>query len=202
MPPRPDIHLYHCPGTRSERVKLLLNRLHFPYRETLVDQKTGAHKSPAYLRINPFGKLPGLTVNGQPVVESAAQMILIADLDPEARLAPRAQDPARAAYLQWMVAAPVTLEPMVLPMFSRVPPPGARRNFTEALALQTALFEGPYLAGARITAADILLHWGLRLISRMGLLTQDALWSDYVARLEEDLDWASLDQNAEAFVRA
>ncbi|MEM6276707.1 MAG: glutathione S-transferase family protein [Pseudomonadota bacterium] len=198
MPPRPDIHLYHCPGTRSERVKLVLTRLDFPYRETLVDQSAGAQKSPDYLRINPFGKLPGLTLDGQPVVESAAQMLLLADLDPDARLAPRVDDPARAAYLQWMVAAPVTLEPMVLPMFSRVPLPGARRNFNRALAFQAALYQGPYLAGDRLTAADIFLHWGLRLVSRMGLLKHDKLWTDYTARLEEELNWAGLDHKTSA----
>lgn len=202
MPARPDIHLYHCPGTRSERVKLLLNRLGFPYRETLVDQNAGAHKSPDYLRINPFGKLPGLTVDGQTVVESAAQIILLADLDPEARLAPRAHDPERAAYLQWMIAAPVTLEPMVLPMFNRVPLPGARRNFNQALALQTALYQGPYLAGDRLTAADIFLHWGLRLVNRIGLLKHDKLWTDYTARLEAELDWAGLDHKTSALANA
>lgn len=194
----PEIHLYHCPGTRSERVKLLLNRLGYPYEQTLVDQATRAHRSPDYLRINPFGKLPGLTIDGQPVVESAAQMLLLADLDPEARLAPRAEDSARAAYLQWMIAAPVTLEPMVIPMFGRVPLPGARRTLNQALALQTALYRGPYLAGDRLTAADIFLHWGLRLIDRMGLLKRDTLWSDYSARLEEELHWASLSQSAAA----
>lgn len=192
MPRPPDIHLYHCPGTRSERVKLLLNRLGFPYEQTVIDQNAGAHKAPAYLRINPFGKLPGLTLDGKPVVESAAQMLLLADLDPEARFSPRAHDPARAPYLHWMIAAPVSLEPMIVPMFSRLPIPGARRNFNQALALQTALYQGPYLAGDRLTAADIFLHWGLRLVGRMGLLEENALWSDYCTRLEETLDWASL----------
>ena len=77
----PEIHLYHAPGTRSERVKLLLDRLGFPYEQTLVDQSTEEHKSEEYLRINPFGVLPGMTVDGVPVVESAAQMLVVADLD-------------------------------------------------------------------------------------------------------------------------
>ncbi|MEO1308343.1 MAG: hypothetical protein AAFV38_10585 [Pseudomonadota bacterium] len=55
----PDIHLYHAPGTRSERVKLLLDRLEFDYRLTVVNQAEGTHKTPEYREINPFGTLLG-----------------------------------------------------------------------------------------------------------------------------------------------
>ncbi|MEM6616220.1 MAG: glutathione S-transferase family protein [Pseudomonadota bacterium] len=192
----PDIHLYHAPGTRSERVKLLLDRLGLPYELTLIDQAAGEHKTDEYLRINPFGTLPGLTLNGAPVVESAAQMLMLADLDPDGRLAPDIHDPERKHYIQWLVAMPASLEPMVMPAFSRIPVPGARRSVQNALAIQTALFQGPYCAGSRLTAADIFVHWGLRLVARMGLLKGNALWSDYVERLEEELNWEGLKHGA------
>lgn len=185
----PDIHLYHCAGTRSDRVKLLLDRLEFPYRLTLVDQTAGAHKSPDYLKINPFGLLPGMTINGEAVVESAAQMLVIADLDPHQRLAPSMSDPTRHRYVQWFVAMPASLEPMVMPAFSRLPLPGARKGVRDALAIQTQLFKGPYCAGDRLTAADILVHWGMRMVSQMGLLRDAPLWQDYTDRLNEELGW-------------
>ncbi len=195
-----EIHLYHCPGTRSDRVKLLLNMLELPYTETLIDQAAGGHKNPQYLKINPFGKLPGLTLDGQLVVESAAQMLLIADIDPEHRMAPRPGVPARAAYVQWLVATPTSIEPMVMPALSRMPIPGAKKNFKKALEIQTALYQGPYLAGPKLTAADIFLHWGLRFVHRLGLLDQDPLWLDYAERLNAELDWQGLNapQTAEA----
>lgn len=190
----PDVHLYHSPGTRSDRVKLLLDMLDFPYSLTRIDHAGGEHKSTAYLEVNPFGRLPGMTIDKVPVVESAAQMLIIADLDPERRLAPAISDPARKHYVQWLVATPCSLEPMVTPAFSRLPKPGARKNVTKALAIQTSLFQGPYCAGEKLTAADILVHWGLRMLQRMRLLDGDALWTDYTDRLNGELDWGSLDE--------
>ncbi len=187
----PEIHLYHTPGTRSERVKLLLDRLGFPYEQTLVNQASGEHKSDDYLGINPFGVLPGMTIDGAPVVESAAQMLVLADLDPEHRLAPALDHPSRKHYVQWLIAMPTSLEPMVMPAFSRIPIPGARKGVARALAIQTQMFQGPYCAGDKLTAADILVHWGLRFISRMGLLEGDKLWKDYVSRLDSELAWDS-----------
>lgn len=190
----PDIHLYHSPGSRSDRVKLLLDRLGFPYGMTLVDQAANEQKTPDYLQINPFGKLPGMTMDGVPVVESAAQMLIIADLDPERRLAPPISDPARKHYIQWLVAMPASLEPMVMPAFSRPPQPGTQESVRAALAIQTRLYQGPYCAGERLTAADIYLHWGLRLVRPMGLLDGDALWSEYTDRLNGELNWDQLNE--------
>lgn len=188
----PDIHLYHSPGTRSDRVKLLLDLLGFPYEMTLVDQSIDEHKTENYLKVNPFGVMPGLTLNGAPVVESAAQMMILADLDPDHRFAPATNTPERKHYIQWMVAMPTSLEPMVMPIFSRLPKPGARKGVKTALAIQTQMFQGPYCAGSTLTAADIILHWGLRFVAQMGLLEGDPLWTEYAERLNVELGWANL----------
>lgn len=185
----PEIHVYHSPGTRSDRVKKLLELLEFPHQVTLVDLSAGAHKTDSYLKVNPFGTMPGMTIDGAPVVESAAQMLLIADLDPEHRYAPPTNHPMRKHYLQWMVAMPASLEPLVMPMFSRIPLPSARKGVNQAIAIQTTMFQGPYCAGCSLTAADILVHWGLRFVAQMGLLEDAPLWIDYVERLNVELDW-------------
>lgn len=187
----PDIHLYHSPGTRSERVKKLLELLDFPHAITFVDQSADAHKTDSYLKVNPFGKLPGMTVDGVSVVESAAQMLLIADLDPEHRYAPPTDHPMRKHYLQWMVAMPASLEPLVMPMFNRAPSPNAHKCAKQAIAIQTSMFKGPYCAGGSLTAADVLVHWGLRFVAQMDLLEDAPLWLDYVERLNAELDWVS-----------
>ncbi len=200
MPAFPDIHLYHGPGTRSDRVKLLLDRLEFPYQMTLINQGAGEHKTPQYLRINPFGTLPGMTVDGSPIVESAAQMLFIADLDPAHRFAPRAHDPMRKHYLHWMVTMPASLEPMVMPAFSRVPRPGVKKAARHAIAIQTQLFQGPFCAGDMLTAADIFVHWGLRFLGPMGLLDDAPVWRNYVERLNAEFDWENLNHAAAASV--
>jgi GST-like protein len=54
--------------------------------------------------VNPLRQVPALVLpSGEVMTESAAILIHLADLHPEARLAPGLGDPARAQYLRWMV---------------------------------------------------------------------------------------------------
>jgi len=200
MHPSADIHLYHASGTRSDRVKLLLDMLGFEYDMTVIDQAKGDHKRAEYRKINPFGELPGLMMDGEPVVESAAQMMLIADLDPQQRFAPKVDDVARRKYVQWLTAVPTSLEPMVMPSFSPVPMPGAKKRLRAALEIQSGMFVGPYCIGDQLSAADIFLHWGTRIALKMGLLKGSPLWTDYVERLEAELAWDRLNPSAPGFL--
>lgn len=192
----PDITLYHAPGARSQRVKMLLTLMKMSYREQIVDTSRGEHKTAAYLKINPFGLVPGMTVNGVPIVESAAQMILLADLDPQQRFAPDVQSDLRAAYLSWMIMVPTTLEPLVVPLVNGNDTPETRSAALRAVQIQTDLFKGPFCLGAKLTALDVLMHWNMRHVDRLGLLTTFPVWRDYIDRLHVHMDWANLEQAA------
>ncbi|MEO1308342.1 MAG: glutathione S-transferase family protein [Pseudomonadota bacterium] len=139
-------------------------------------------------------------MDGEPVVESAAQILVLADLDPEGRLAPKITDPARARYVHWLVTVPVSLEPMVMPIFNRIPTPGTAQKIKSAFEIQTRLFEGPYCVGHHLTAADIFLHWGLRLMAGKGALKDAPFWLDYLQRLEPELSWATLHPTKPGFL--
>jgi GST-like protein len=53
--------------------------------------------------VNPLRQVPALVLpSGEIMTESAAILIHLADLHPEARLAPSIDDPKRARYLRWM----------------------------------------------------------------------------------------------------
>ncbi|HET6156918.1 MAG TPA: glutathione S-transferase family protein [Dongiaceae bacterium] len=53
--------------------------------------------------VNPLRQVPALVLpSGEIMTESAAILIYLADLYPQARLAPAPDDPKRAQYLRWM----------------------------------------------------------------------------------------------------
>ena len=51
------------------------------------------------MAINPMGKVPTIVHGGTVITEAAAIAIYLADLFPEAGLAPKFGDPARGTYL-------------------------------------------------------------------------------------------------------
>ena len=71
------------------------------------------HKSPEYLAINPMGKVPTIVHGDTVVTEAAAIALYLADLFPEAGLAPAIGDPARGTYLRWIVFNQAAVEPAV-----------------------------------------------------------------------------------------
>src|SRR6187549_2046606 len=93
--------LYYKPATASQCVHWMLIELGVPFELALVDTTTP--RSPDYLRLNPIGQVPTLIVDGAPVTESAAILMLLAERHPEAGFAPPPGDPGRAAYLELMV---------------------------------------------------------------------------------------------------
>ena len=80
--------LYYSPGTASMVVHLALLEIGAPYRLELVDLDNDAQHSPAYLKLNPHGVVPALMIDGKPMTESAALLMMLAERHPEAHLAP------------------------------------------------------------------------------------------------------------------
>jgi glutathione S-transferase len=70
------IKLYgHEISGNSHKVRLMLSLLHLDYEWITVDLMGGAHKSPEYLAMNPFGQVP-LLVDGETQLADA-QAILV-----------------------------------------------------------------------------------------------------------------------------
>lgn len=103
--------LYGSPGTASLCVHWLLIELGTPFELRSLDFEAGAQRDPDYLKLNPQGRAPTLIVDGRPVSESAAILMLLAERHPQAGLAPSPGSPKRAAYLQTMVFLANTLLP-------------------------------------------------------------------------------------------
>jgi glutathione S-transferase len=64
--------LYEFAPTRSIRVRWTLQELGVPFESVTVNMMAGEHKSPAFLKINPAGKLPVLVDGDLTLTESIA----------------------------------------------------------------------------------------------------------------------------------
>jgi glutathione S-transferase len=71
--------LYYSPSTASLAVHWMLIEIGAPFELVLTDTETGAQKRPEYLKLNPSGVVPTLIVDGAPVCEVAAILMLLAE---------------------------------------------------------------------------------------------------------------------------
>ncbi len=158
-----EVTLFHAPNTRSIGALTLLEELGATYKLHVLNMKAGEHRQPAYLAINPMGKVPAIQHGDAVVTEQVAVFLYLADLFPEARLAPPIGDPLRGPYLRWMVFYGTCFEPALSDraMQREGPPVSTSPYGSYDMVLQTLtdqLAKGPYLLGERFTAADVL--WG------------------------------------------
>ena len=167
-----DIVFYTHPMSRGRIVRWMLEEIGQPYRTELLDYGT-TMKAPAYLALNPMGKVPAILHRGTVVTEAAAICTYLADAFPQAGLAPPPGDPARGPYFRWMFFAAGPVEAAMSNKALGVEVPQERRgmvgygSFDEVVnALDHALSQGAYLAGDRFTAADVYvgshIGWGMR----------------------------------------
>jgi glutathione S-transferase len=157
------VTLYHSPQTRSSGTLILLEELGAPYELQVLNMKAGDQRQPAYLAINPMGKVPALRHGDALITEQVAIYLYLADLFPEAGLAPPLGDPLRGPYLRWMDAA--CFEPALIDRsLRRDPAPAMASPYDFDTMLKTLtdqLKKGPYVLGERFSAADVL--WGTAL---------------------------------------
>ncbi|GJD51686.1 Disulfide-bond oxidoreductase YfcG [Methylobacterium crusticola] len=186
--PDPDrVTLYHAPNTRSSGVLLLLEELGAPHDLHLLDTRAGENREPAYLAVNPMGKVPAIRHGEAVVTEQGAIFLYLADLFPRAGLAPPLGDPLRGPYLRWMVYYGSCFEPAVVDKARGLEPgPQAMSpygSFGAVLDTLTAqLRRGPYLLGTRFSAADVLWGSALSWTTQFRLVPETPEIAAYVAR--------------------
>ena len=167
--------LYGSPSTASMVVHWLLIELDLPHNLYHLDFEKREHKSPDYLKINPAGVVPTLVIDGEIITEAAAIIMHLADLNPQAGLAPAIGTPARAQYYRWMFFMANTLQPAYRAWFYPIEPAGesnveavrqqARQQIETAwarVADHLAEQGSDYLLGGTPSAADFLLTMLMR----------------------------------------
>jgi glutathione S-transferase len=183
-----EITLYHAPNTRSSGAFTLLEELGAPYRLQIINMKAGEQRQPAYLAVNPMGKVPAIRHGDALVTEQVAIFIYLADLFPEAKLAPPIGDPQRGPYLRWLVYYGSCFEPAVVDRALKREPGALAMvpygDFDTMLGTLTAqLGRGPYMLGERFSAADVLWGGALAWITMFKLVPELPVIMDYVQRI-------------------
>jgi glutathione S-transferase len=177
------VTLFHSANTRSSGVLVLLEELNADYELHVLNMYTDEQRAPAYLAINPMGKVPAIQHGAALVTEQVAIYLYLADLYPEAGLAPPIGDPLRGPYLRWMAFYGSCFEPgLVDRALKREPPPRSMSPYgdydTLFNAMTTQLSKGKFFLGDRFYALDVLwassLTWmmGFKLVPSLPLIVE------------------------------
>ena len=179
--------LFHAPQSRSSRFVWLLEEIGEPYETEVIpyDQI----KSERYLAVNPMGKVPAIKHRDHVVTECAAICAYLADIFPQAGLAPR--DEEKADYYRWMFYAAGPAEAAVSNQaMGWVPTPERERmfgygNFDRVVSVLDELFSlRDYVCGDRFTAADVYVGSQIMFPLQFGMLPERDSFTRYRDRLQ------------------
>jgi glutathione S-transferase len=184
-----ELVFYTNPQSRGRIARWMLEEVGQPYKTEVLDY-AATMKAPAYLAINPMGKVPALRHGDAVVTETAAICAYLADAFPQAGLAPPAGDRTRAPYYRWMffTAGPVEAATSNKALNFVVPPERERMmgygTFALTMnALESALLNGKYILGNNFSAADVYVGSALGFGMMFGTIEKRPAFEQYWQRL-------------------
>jgi glutathione S-transferase len=180
-----NLTLYTNPMSRGRIARWMLEELGEPY-ETVVLEFGTTMKAPAFLAINPMGKVPTLKHGDTIVTESAAICAYLADAFSHKNLAPPLEN--RGAYYRWLFFAAGPMEAAVTNKSQGFVSDKKQMlgygTFEDTMnALEYGVDRTDYICGDQFTAADVYvgsqIGWGLM----FGTIDKRPAFEAYVARL-------------------
>ena len=182
------ITLYHAPQTRSTGAMVLVEELGAEVDTVVIDMKAGEQRAPAFLAVNPLGKVPALRDGDALVTEQVAVYLFLADRFPERGLAPPLGDALRGPYLRWMAFYGSSFEPACVdramkrePGMRAMSPYGDYDAVLKAVTDQLA--RGPWMLGERFSALDVLWGGALGWMTMFGIVEATPVIAAYAARV-------------------
>lgn len=184
----PRVTFFHAPQTRSGATRAVFEALGVEYVIRVMSLKAGDTRKPDYPAVNPMGKVPAIRHGDALITEQPAVMMYLADLYPEAKLAPPIGTPLRGPYLRWMVFYGSCFEPAVIDKsMQREPAPSSTSpycDFDTMLGTLTGhLDRGPYLLGTTFSAADVLYGTALDWVTQFKLVPELPVIRAYIERV-------------------
>jgi glutathione S-transferase len=183
-----ELVFYTHPMSRGRIVRWMLEEIGRPYRTELLEYGT-TMKAPAYLAVNPMGKVPAIRHGEIVVTEAAAICAYLADAFPEARLAPPPADRRRGPYYRWLFfgAGPLEAAWTNKAMGFVVPPERERMagygRFEAVVdALEAAVSGRDHVVGDSFTAADVYLASGIGFGMQFGMIEKRPAFEQYCGR--------------------
>ncbi len=156
--------LYFAPDTCSLSPHIVLQELGLPYDLVRVNNRTKrTSEGGDFLAINPKGYVAALELDtGEVLTEGPAIVQYLADLKPEAGLAPAAGTLERVRLQEWLNFITSEIHAGSSPLFNRVLPEEVQAIFRQRLFRRFDLIEADlasrdYLMGERFTVADAYL---------------------------------------------
>ncbi len=167
-----SLTFYTHPMSRARTVRWMLEECGGPYDTVQLEFGTSM-KAPAYLAINPMGKVPALKHGDTVITEVAAICAYLADLFPEKNLAPPLGSAERGSYYRWLFFVAGPLDAIITAKALNLMPPPDKAimvgygSYTDVMnTLEAAVSRGHYLCGDAFTAADLVLaaylNWGMQ----------------------------------------
>ena len=161
------IELFQITGSSSFAVRCALEEIGVEYRAIdIVPFDRG--QSPELAALNPWRTVPALRDGEAEVHEIGACLLYLAERFPEAHLAPAIGDPARGAYLRWIVWLAGTFRPlweriMAPRFFTTESEPAVRAKGLADLErvgeyLESELAGRTWCLGEQYSVADIYLY--------------------------------------------
>ena len=188
------LKLYEFGPSRSIRARWTLQEIGVPFESVPVNLRTSEHRTEAFLRINPAGKVPVLIDGDVVLTESVAIALYLADKFPEARLSPT-DLVGRGRVQQWCLFAATEMEQPLwriakhrrfYPKNQRIPAdiPLAGEDFVTAVrVLDGHMRDRSFVAADMFTVADIVVAYTLDWANELDLLDGMSALGAYMERM-------------------
>ena len=185
--------LYYSPGVCSMASHIGLEEIGEPYEKRPTLLPKGEHKSEAYLKVNPRGKVPALDVDGKVITENAAILTYLAKRFPQKKLMPA--DPVEEARC---IATMAWFSNTVHPCYTHYVRPeryaegeaaqasvketGKKAFHTQCTEIDSILQGKEWIMGDQFTVADgyalVFYGWGVRANLPMQELGNYTAWKE------------------------
>lgn len=184
--------LYYNPQSRASVARWMLEEVGADYTLQYIDLTQGESRSPAFLAVNPMGKIPTLVLHdGTVLTENGAIIAWLADAFPQAGLMPPAGSSARGTVLRWLFFCGSCFEPALTDRMMRAAAPLPKQtvgwgDYDDVIeAIEQTLTPGPFVLGPTFSAADVYLGASLAWAQRFGAprIGESQCIQGYVSRI-------------------